>query len=379
METPIGCGRMRPEGLRFALKILIANESQLEGPDYIMLRMSRNDISQNLISLCPIDPYVMKKMNDIRRHFHDQPSPSIRSGARPGFTLIELMVVVVILGVLMAFIIPAAQSLSSSSLITVERNSARDLVASWKRWSLDHDGRLLPGQVELSETLSGNEAPLVWNDTPIPEIARRRWIWRLMPYLDAPAKTLWVNEQQDFWRDAIENASDPSDAVYLITLHPSFGLNTDFLGGRQSGDCDTWLLHEYIQSQDPGAPPLHSDSLSRLRRPADLIAFASSRGPFQDGGADRTVEGFWRLEPPWKPAGDGSAPRWTTNDNGTFAAPSFGTDPQSFGGFLSPRADGRMVVAAPDGHVGLESFEAMGNMRRWSDDATSPHWAPSLP
>jgi prepilin-type processing-associated H-X9-DG protein len=218
-----------------------------------------------------------------------------------------------------------------------------------------------------------------WNGTAIPEIARRRWIWQLHSYLDDPDACLWVNDQETFHENAIANAADPADGVYLATLHPSFGLNTDFLGGRQSNACDTWTLSEYIRSQDEGARPLYSDSLARIRRPADLIAFASSRGPFTDANATRTIEGFWRLNPPWKPAAGGSAPRWATNGNGGFAVPADGTDPGLVGGFLSPRHGGRIVVAAPDGHVSLQPFEAMGNMRRWADAATGPHWAPSLP
>lgn len=305
----------------------------------------------------------------------------VHTSRRPlsGFTLIELMVVVVILGVLAALILPAATAVSAAASTTHERAAARGLLSSWRAWSLDHDGRLLPGQLDLSTPLPGSEAPMQWNGTTIPEIARRRWIWRLHSYLDDPAACLWVNDQESFHENVIANAVVPADGVYLATLHPSFGLNTDFLGGRQSGSCDTWTLSEYIRSQDEGARPLYSDSLARLRRPADLIAFASSRGPFTDGNATRNIEGFWRLTPPWKPASGGSAPRWAVDGHGNFAVPTHGTDPEQVGGFLSARHAGRIVVAAPDGHVSLQPFEAMGNMRRWSDDATGPHWAPSLP
>ncbi|MDP7030226.1 MAG: prepilin-type N-terminal cleavage/methylation domain-containing protein [Phycisphaerales bacterium] len=308
------------------------------------------------------------------------PQTTTPAGSRPGFTLVELMAVVLIVGVLAAILIPAASSVSAAARTTLERSAARGVVAGWRQWSLAHNGQLMPGQTDMATPLPSHEAPQVWNGTEIPEIARRRWIWRLVDYLDDASSMLWVNDQEAFHNNAIAHAANPADGVYLATLHPSLGLNTDFLGGRQSSACDTWALSEFIRAQDEGAQPLYSDSLARLRRPAELIAFASSRGPYNDSGADRIIEGFWRLSPPWKPAANGAAPRWTQTADGTFQMPDEQADPESVGGFLSPRhADGKVVVAAPDGHVAVESFEALGSMRRWSDDATGPQWAPSLP
>jgi len=243
---------------------------------------------------------------------------------------------------------------------------------------VDHRGALLPGQTESGTPLSPSEAPVVWNGVDIPDIARRRWIWRLLAWMDSPSTSLWTGDQTAFWENTIANAADAGDGVYVTTLHPSFGLNTDFLGGRHTPASDTWALSEYVRSTDEGARPFYSDALARIRRPAKLIAFASSRGRYQDDAASRIVEGYWRLEAPWKPAAGGSAPRWET-ENGAFVTPTSMNEPGSAGGFLSPRHSGRCVVAAPDGHVSMQPFEALGSMQRWADAATGPHWAPSLP
>jgi prepilin-type N-terminal cleavage/methylation domain-containing protein len=302
-----------------------------------------------------------------------------RSHRPPGFTLIETMVVLAILGVLVSILIPAARGLSQSTATAHERSAARGIVGAWRTWSTDHAGALLPGQVESGEPLPGSESPLVWNGTPIPDIARRRWIWRLIPYLEDPGNIMWAGAQRQFWENAIANAADQAEGVYITTLHPSFGLNTDYLGGRHSASSDTWTLSEYVRSQDEGARPFYAESLSRLRQPAKLIAFASSRGVYHDNDAERIVEGFWRLTPPWKPAASGSAPRWSVTADGMFEHPEPGTPPETTGGFLSIRHGGQAIIASPDGHVSLQPFEALSDMQRWSDEASAPDWSPSLP
>ena len=298
---------------------------------------------------------------------------------RPAFSLIELLVVIAILGVLAGIVLPVSRTLSKSAAATTERAAARSLVSGWRSWSFDHRGALLPGQLQNGVPLSGAESPIAFNGTPIPDIARRRWIWRLAPYLDNVVATLWVNDQSAFWEHTIANATDQETSVYLTTLHPSFGMNTDFIGGRQSNASDTWTMTQFIQSQDDAAPALYSETIAQLRRPADLIGFASSRGPLQMENQSRTIEGYWRLTSPWKPAATGSVQRWTVSEHGTFLRPEEGTDPESVGGFLSPRHGNRAVVAAPDGHVSLKTFDAVCDMRAWADAAHSANWAPSIP
>ena len=289
----------------------------------------------------------------------------------------ELMVVIGILALLVAIVLPSANALSRSAATTLERSAARSLIGAWRSWSFDHDGQLLVGQIDGGE-IPGHEAPLQWNGTIIPDVARRRWMWRLFSYLENPVDTLWVNDMHQFWQQQLANTSDPSAAVYMATLHSSFGLNADYLGGRQSGDCDVWMLDQFIHSQDPSAPPLAAETISMLRRPADLIAFASSRGR-RGGGTDNDIlEGFWRLETPYKPAAGSSQPQWATTDTGEFIMPTAETDPAFTGGFLSARHNGRVLIAAPDGHVAVEPFEALANMRRWADQATDPLWCPSI-
>ena len=132
----------------------------------------------------------------------------------------------IILAILAAFILPAITAVSGAAQTTHERSAARGLVAGWRQWALEHDGRLLPGQLDLSVPLPPSEAPVSWNGTPIPEIARRRWLWRLVPYLADPEAMLWVNDQDAFHENAIANAPTSSDSLQAAAhsrMGPSSG------------------------------------------------------------------------------------------------------------------------------------------------------------
>jgi len=304
----------------------------------------------------------------------DQLSPAHHRG---GFTLIELMVVVAIIGVLGALVIPAASVMQSAAHATDELAVGRRTTQAWRTWSTDHEGRLLPGQVALDVDLSPSESPTQMNGVAIPEIARHRWLWRLHAYFDNPNQTLWGGAQQSWRAQVMDGEGDPTTQLYVASLHPTLGMNAEWIGGRQSNESDTWSLTQFMQMQDPLAKPLFVDSLSQLKRPADLVLFASARGQDTASGGQH-IEGWWRVEPPFRPGAAGGQPSWQTTDSGGFAIPNTASDPSS-SGFVSARHKGQTVVASPDGSVTAESFDRLGDMRRWADAAWSWDWSPQLP
>ncbi|MCH2136537.1 MAG: type II secretion system GspH family protein [Phycisphaerales bacterium] len=289
----------------------------------------------------------------------------------------ELLVVIAMVGVLTAIVVPAATSLQGTAQMADELSIARRTTQAWRNWSMDHAGRLLPGQVELSEDLPPSEAPVQINGVNIPEIARRRWLWRLHSYFDDPVQTLWGGSQRSWREQVMEGSGDPTTKLYVATLHPTLGLNAEWIGGRQSGDSDTWSLTQYGQSVDPLTPPVFADALSQLRRPADLVLFASARGQ-ADASGGQTIEGWWRVEPPYRPGVESGQVSWATTEAGGFIVPG-PEDAPADSGFVSARHDGRTVIARPDGSVKAESFDRLGDMRRWAPDATTSEWSPTLP
>ena len=287
------------------------------------------------------------------------------------------MVVVAIIGLLTAIVIPAASLMQGAAHATDEVAIARRTTHAWQAWSTDHDGRLLPGQVALDVPLSPSDSPTQVNGVTIPEIARRRWLWRLHSYFDNPNQTLWGGSQQSWRAHVMDGAGDPTTRLYVASLHPTMGMNAEWIGGRQSNESDTWSLTQFMQMQDPLATPLFAESLAQLKRPADLVLFASARGQDTASGGQH-IEGWWRIEPPFRPGASGGQASWDTTDSGGFTVPDMASDPAA-SGFVSARHNGRTVVASPDGSVKVESFDRLGDMSRWADAAWSWDWSPQLP
>ncbi|MCH2138363.1 MAG: type II secretion system GspH family protein [Phycisphaerales bacterium] len=295
---------------------------------------------------------------------------------RTAFTLVELLVVISMIGILTAIIVPAASSLQQAADATTSIAAARRTTQAWRSWSTDREGRLMCSQLDSGTPLSASEAPTHHGGAEIPDIARRRWLWRLYAYLEDPVQTIWSGGQRTWWDAVMDGGGDMSSKLYVATLHPSMGLNGEWIGGRHSGESDTFALTQYMQSQDPLATPLYAETLAQLRNPAKLVLFASARGADNASGG-QPIEGWWRIEPPYRPGVGEGQPSWTQTDSGGFAVPDTSTDP-GHSGFVSARHGGRTVTAAPDGSARLEKFEQLGDMRRWANEAVSPTWSPSF-
>lgn len=263
--------------------------------------------------------------------------PTRRTAA---FTLLELLTVIAIAAVLGALTYLASSQFFSKAELVNELGAARQLISAYVLYSIENDGRLLPGMADEDATDGqGNEIRWPGNE---------RYPWRLAAYIgedDGIKGTLLVNDQVHL---AVPSADQSREEwAYQVSLFPTFGYNMYFLGGDLTG----------------GSPPLYLTHMAQARKPSQLIVFGSARYT----AGQQNESGFFQiLSPTFAPGTRGwSATYDEEASSGTW-------------GHVHPRYNGKAVFAFLDGHVELLDTEQMRDMRRWSNDADSPDWTPNV-
>lgn len=285
------------------------------------------------------------------------PAWATRTTARVGFTVIELLVTIAIIGVLLAILLPALSKARQCALITGELSSARQWAAAQQMYSNDFKGAAIPGYV--SPQMVANHEVNAKDDRgrPIGAPQAQRYPWRLLPYVDY---TLGI-----LYRESDVIAELPRDDFsfhYAVSLGPRMGINAAFVGG--SADSITgYAFHASPTIRDRArvrwGPRWYVSKISDASRPADLISFASAWGQRWNS---IDLDGNYILQPP-----SFTRRLWSTT------APNSTSTPESSGN-LTFRFAGRTVAAMLDGHAQSLNWTEANDMRRWSPQATSEDW-----
>jgi prepilin-type N-terminal cleavage/methylation domain-containing protein len=281
-----------------------------------------------------------------------------RPGTRSGFTLVELLVVLAIIGILVAIIVPVTLGARRSVARMREVTALRTVMAAWTSYATDQKGWVLPGfRPDLPVRLPNGEAIPASAFGGDVEIAKR-YPWRLAPYLGDDFRSLYSGANEAKLAELQDG--DPLKYFYFASLYPAFGLNSAWVGGDDARFPVDALLPN-------GAPnPLARACVTRLsaaKRPDTLTVFATARTDAAQDGSGTITEGFFRIDSPFLV---GPAPRWSAPEYDPAAPAAYGN--------LSARHGDEAIVATVDGGVESLQIERLRDMRRWSDVATGPAW-----
>jgi prepilin-type N-terminal cleavage/methylation domain-containing protein len=262
----------------------------------------------------------------------------LRISLRRGFTLLELLVVIAVIGVLSSLLLPALARGKQKARHINELNAAKQLILGWQLYADEHEDAVLLGYSSVDVDNTGLPSPI-----------RDRYPWRLAPQLGGSFRAIYVNESRRFLDEAERMSHDAY--VYRASLYPSLGYNSVFIGG------DEQKFNPQLAAGTYGLNWLVSRT-SQIRQPSELIAFASARSR-TDGTRDEF--GYYVIHPPYL-----KNRQW---DDGFSPA----SEPSKFG-YVHPRWSGRAVAAMTDGHAETLNQAELQDMRRWCNIANRPDW-----
>ena len=156
------------------------------------------------------------------------------SNRRLGFTIVELIVVIAIIGVLVAILYPALTGARTRAKKVKELNLISHVGKAWSMYSMGHQDKLLPGYISTDVQAYKDQAWAFPDETLIPPAPDYEdnvpneagpWTWRLLDYLDYDWRSLL------FYRDTEWTSNELREHADVIATQPAFGYNGFYIGG----------------------------------------------------------------------------------------------------------------------------------------------------
>ena len=313
---------------------------------------------------------------------------------RRGFSLVEILVTVAVIGVLIALLLPALSSAQRSSKKRAESNAIRALHTAFEQYATRSQDACLPGHLD-SAVVNRWELENFWpGGAPMLPDDLGYWTSRILPSLGNQLQPLlhgYGVEDPLPLRCGQANGSDPLDPWdtsgpwpeatlrrTTVSRYPAFAYNGRHIGGRwvESGND----IGPAIRSNKP---VLVRRTVSTITRPSHLILFCSatpSRIRTTDLLRERDTPrpGVDLIGPPNAVIRSYTYQTWQSVEDERYKIEVVGLSPErQFAEIPWGRHTGEVVVLAADGHVETESIPDLDDMTRWVDGLKDPEWSPT--
>lgn len=320
----------------------------------------------------------------------------------PGFTIVELLVVIGIIAILLALLAPALGGAKGRGLKFQETNSLREISKAWNLYANAFSGSALPGFLDpnMQGTRPGWNVEYEYHTPPpgaigiiIPPDIAAPWTWRLLPFLSYSHDVIHGHlDEPDVDQT---NMTEPAEA-WEIATKPGFGYNGYYVGGWWEmvnlGGDDIPRYRFFGATADlNGDDTIDPNeiarvvvrSISQIRRSTEVVVFCSSSevepGVYRKWNNDQP--GSHIVTPPWLAdvqqwgfpgslGGGGGGGSMGENLQTAMAGGDIWTI-QAFVQTSVPiaRYTKSSVVVYADGHTANQSASDLMDMRQWIDSA----------
>jgi prepilin-type N-terminal cleavage/methylation domain-containing protein len=338
-----------------------------------------------------------------------------RQHRRDGFTIVEVLVVISIIGVLAGLLLPAVSNAHRRALKAEEMNRLRQVGIAWSLYANANSDAALPGFLPADVQSDNDPLTRDWKVTyklpskdPVRAADAEEWPWRLMKYLDYShdvvlgyRKMAEPSELAMEYRDPpviMDPAFDPNGTLYssdterpvTIAEQPAFGYNAEYVGGwwdrelEVEDDSGTVVeirpMPRYYDHKEnsPGGRRVNLivHSPAQIHRTSDFIVFCSSS--LQPPGKQvRRIEdnrpGCHWVHAPYGPNNSGKV--WSVGSDPSYVV----TEGNQNVAVPAGRYTGQVAILNGDLHTQTKYPGSLDDQRFWINIAEGPdfiHWGP---